>query len=233
MMLSLIKTIIKNIFAYGKVEVYEKFVSVAILKQKFKQLNNVKIFKNRELMWDDCLQENCLLDKKICFIEFGVYQGYSIKYFCKKNTHQDSIFIGLDTFTGLPEQWNDAPKNTFNAKGSMPLINDHRVTFIKGIFQDTIKELEEKNLKINDHHLIVHYDADLYSSTIFTLTQIDRLKKNYIAIFDEFISHEIRALYNYMQSHYASVEFISKTKLSFFDSRPMQLVCKIKPRKIN
>ena len=50
MMLSLIKTIIKNIFAYGKVEVYEKFVSVAILKQKFKQLNNVKIFKNRELM---------------------------------------------------------------------------------------------------------------------------------------------------------------------------------------
>ena len=30
---------------------------------------------------------------------------------------------------------------------------------------------------------------------------MDRLKKNYIAIFDEFISHEIRALYNYMQCH--------------------------------
>ena len=59
----------------------------------------------------------------------------------------------------------------------MPLINDHRVTFIKGIFQDTIKELEEKIVKINDHHLIVHYDADLYSSIIFTLAQIDRLKK--------------------------------------------------------
>ena len=115
----------------------------------------------------------------------------------------------------------------------MPLINDHRATFIKEIFQDTIKELEEKIVKINDHHLIVHYDADLYSSIIFTLAQIDRLKKSYIAIFDEFISHEIRALYNYVQSHYASVEFISKTKLSFFDSRPMQLVCKINPRKIN
>jgi hypothetical protein len=232
-MLSLIKTIIKNIFAYGKVEVYEKFVSFAILKQKFKQLNDIKSFKNRELMWDDCLQENSLLAKKICFIEFGVYQGYSIKYFCKKNTHPDSIFIGLDTFTGLPEQWNNAPKNTFNVEGSMPLVSDHRVTFIKGIFQDTIKELEERIIKINDYHLIVHYDADLYSSTIFTLAQIDRLKKNYIAIFDEFISHEIRALYNYMQSHYASVDFISKTKLSFFDSRPMQLVCKINPRKIN
>ncbi len=232
-MLSLIKTIIKNIFAYGKVEVYEKFVSFAILKQKFKQLNDIKSFKNRELMWDDCLQENSLLAKKICFIEFGVYQGYSIKYFANKNTHKDSIFIGLDTFTGLPEQWNDAAKNTFNAEGSTPLINDQRVTFIKGIFQDTIKELEEKILKFSDHYLIIHYDADLYSSTVFALTQMDRLKKNYIAIFDEFISHEIRALYNYMQSHYASADFISKTKLSFFDSRPMQLVCKINPRKIN
>jgi len=25
----------------------------------------------------------------------------------------------------------------------MPLINDHRITFIKGIFQDTIKEMEK------------------------------------------------------------------------------------------
>jgi hypothetical protein len=70
-MLSLIKTIIKNIFAYGKVEVYEKFVSFAILKQKFKQLNDIKSFKNRELMWDDCLQENSLLDKKICFTSYA------------------------------------------------------------------------------------------------------------------------------------------------------------------
>jgi len=62
---------------------------------------------------------------------------------------------------------------------------------------------------------------------------MNRDEQFYIAIFNEFISHEILALYNYMQSHYASVDFISKTKLSFFDSRPMQLVCKINPRKIN
>jgi hypothetical protein len=160
------------------------------------------------------------------FVEFGVHEGYSIKFFARRNINKDSVFIGLDSFEGLPEDWGSIRKGTFDTKGNIPETNDRRISFIKGWFQNTWDELRARLPRAEG--LVVHYDADLYSSTLFALSKIDSLKQKYIAIFDEFSGHEIRALYNYTQSHNASVSFIGKTTQG--GGFPGQAMCKIVPK---
>ena len=100
-------------------------------------------------------------------------------------------------------------KGTFDVKGSIPEVRDPRVHFIKGWFQNTWPQLSSQIQSRRDN-LIVHFDADLYSSTLFALSKMDSLGMTYTAIFDEFAGHEARALYNYMQSYNAKVTFLTK-----------------------
>jgi hypothetical protein len=41
------------------------------------------------------------------YSEFGVFKGKSIKYWSQLNTHTDSLLHGFDTFSGLPESWDN------------------------------------------------------------------------------------------------------------------------------
>ena len=58
------------------------------------------------------------------------------------------------------------------------------------------------------------------------MSQIDSLKLSYIAIFDEFYSHDMRALSNYQDAYGANLEFIGK---NISDNYPLQETCKITP----
>ena len=58
---------------------------------------------------------------------------------------------------------------------------------------------------------VVHMDADLYTSTLFTLTSLaPLLKKGDIILFDEYLvpSHEFLAFDNFIKSYYINTEFI-------------------------
>ena len=59
--------------------------------------------------------------------------------------------------------------------------------------------------------------------------QLDSLKTDYYAIFDEFMAGEIGALENYQQATGAKVEFIEKT---IYQGLPQQVSCRIFPAKI-
>ena len=186
------------------------------------------MFDKRELLWDAVINSHSYSEKNMVYIEFGVHEGYSINYFSRKNNHSESKFVGLDSFEGLPEDWGSVQKGTFAVNGKLPVSDDIRLTFIKGWFQNTWSILEEQIKAIAKvENLVVHYDADLYSSTLFSLTKIDTLKKSYVAIFDEFTGHETRALYNYCQSYGAEVEFLGKTLANGY---PNQVACRITPR---
>jgi hypothetical protein len=214
-------------FAATRIDVvtYERLLAHSILKDAFKRLHTVRVFERREDLWDDCLENQVGGAARLTFVEFGVHAGYSIKYFAQKNSNKESAFVGLDSFEGLPEGWGGLAKGAFGTQGVLPQIDDSRVTFVKGWFQNTWGELVGKLSDIGS--LIVHYDADLYSSTLFALTKIDSLKTPYIAIFDEFAGHEARALYNYLQSYSATVAFLGKT---IVEGYPVQVMCKISPR---
>ena len=151
------------------------------------------------------------------YLEFGVFQGSSLKLMTELNKSPDSNFYGFDTFKGLPENWIQGKfgnikikKNGFDVKGNIPQLDDKRVVFVKGLFQDTCDDF------IKRHHdtllqkkLVINIDADLYSSALYILTKIAPYLKNgdYI-YFDEFFSHanEFLAYKNFVNSYYIQLE---------------------------
>lgn len=143
-------------------------------------------YKNRYQLHDTILED--LKNESILYYEFGVAEGDMIKYWSTKNQSVDSRFVGFDSFEGLPERWENKDKKHFDQKGNFPDINDTRVSFVKGWFQDSVYEkLAESKF---DKQCVFHLDADLFSSTLFVLFQIyPKLKTNDILIFDEFSSH--------------------------------------------
>jgi hypothetical protein len=145
----------------------------------------------------------------VTFLEFGVYKGKSINLWASINTNPNSRFIGFDTFEGLPETWhrliNKYEKGKFDMKGVIPEIVDSRISFIKGYFQESLPAFFcNDTYALTSKQLIVHFDADLYSSELFCLCQLyPYMSKNTIMIFDDFyiVEHDFRALRDFTSSH--------------------------------
>jgi O-methyltransferase len=139
----------------------------------------------------------------ITYLEFGVSSGETLRSWVKLNANVASRFVGFDTFFGLPEDWNKTkPQGSFSTGGQLPTIDDARVSFQVGLFQETLRPfLNGVDL---DGRLVVHLDADLYSATLFVLTQLDaRMASGTVLLFDEFQSvlQEFRAWHDYLASY--------------------------------
>src|SRR5699024_3454536 len=103
-------------------------------------------------------------------IEFGVCEGHSIKWWSEHSEHEDVHFYGFDTFEGLPEKWGSYKKGDMAT--SIPSIQDNRVEFIKGLFQDTLQDFIKRTDLEKDRPKLIHMDADLFSSTIYVLSSL-------------------------------------------------------------
>jgi hypothetical protein len=161
---------------------------------------NAPSFETREAMWDFLA---ALSPGPIDYLEFGVHEGHSILHWAKRNEDPGSRFFGFDTFTGLPEDWSSSYRSGhFDTGGRAPASSDPRVRFVKGLFQDTLPDFLT-GFTPRDR-VVINNDSDLYSSTLFCLTRLDRLlKPGAIVIFDEFgdVMHEFRALQDYVASY--------------------------------
>ena len=192
--------------------IFPKFISSLDLHNKnylfqkhiVKKFQNCKKFEiEQKSDYYKFINTDIIGNQPIDFLEFGVYKGYSLSTWAKINNHPDSRFIGFDSFFGLPEYWNKTnPKNTFTTEGEIPVIDDKRVSFVKGLFQETLyKFLSDFTVK---SRLVIHIDADLYSSTLFCLAHLDHLiKQDSLVLFDEFhdLQNEFLAFYDYTRSH--------------------------------
>ena len=145
---------------------------------------------------------------EIIYLEFGVANGDSFKWWIDNIKDENSVFVGFDTFTGLPENWSSLYK-----RGAMsfpiPDIKDKRCEFKVGLFQDTLPtflmEFHSKSRKV------IHMDADIYTATLFVLTSLyPILEKDDIIFFDEFNvpTHEFRAFTNFAESYYLKYKVI-------------------------
>lgn len=148
------------------------------------------------------------------YLEFGVFQGVSMGIWSGLLKSPQSRLAGFDSFEGLPENWGlFTDKERFNVKGRMPHFDDPRVRLVKGWFDQTLpgflKEFQPQPT------LIVHLDADLYSSTIYVLRQLrPLLKPGTILVFDEFFDreHELKAFTEFLNDEKMRVECIAATR---------------------
>jgi hypothetical protein len=147
--------------------------------------------QNREQLFD--LVGRQISDREVLYLEFGVWRGDVTRYWSKLLRNPGSRLHGFDTFEGLPEAWADIyPRGFFSTGGQLPQIDDPRVQFFKGRFEDTLP-----HYKCPPHEtLVMIMDADLYSATAFVLnTLTGAIVPGTYIYFDEFMNRfdEMRA----------------------------------------
>lgn len=158
-------------------------------------------FTSREDMYR-YLHDEIIKRGPIDYLEFGVYQGASIKYWASINKAPQSRFFGFDSFEGLPEDWrNSQPRGHFHTGGLTPIIDDGRVQFAKGWFINSVPSFARAFAARN--RLVLHFDADLYGSTMLPLVHFDRfMTSGTLLVFDEFYDrdHEYKALMDWQKT---------------------------------
>lgn len=167
-------------------------------------LNNNK----REELYAHVLEEEKLNDA-IDYIEFGVSRGVSFRWWVNKITDRGARFYGFDTFTGLPEDWGKFRKGDMDNSCKPPEIDDARVKFYQGLFQQTLTGF--LGSYVPNNRRVIHLDADLYSATIYVLTTMAPfIRKGDILFFDEFNVplHEFKAFTEWTSSFYIEYEVI-------------------------
>jgi O-methyltransferase len=162
-------------------------------------------------------------DRRITYLEFGVADGISLRSIISRFTHAESRFFGFDSFEGLPEAWVPLPtvswkEGAFSRQGDVPAIDDRRVEFVRGWFQNTLPPFLSTGSVGGPWPHLVHYDADLYSSTLFILTTLWHYLPEYYFIMDEFPYDEVVALSDFAQSYPVEIRFIAECGDKVFGS---------------
>lgn len=166
-------------------------------------------YDRRYTLYEALGKQEGVLEQPIDYLEFGVGGGHSLKWWLQHNTNPASRFFGFDTFEGLPEKWGTFEKGAMAYTLESLQITDRRVALYKGLFQESLPPFLEEYEGVNRR--LVHLDADLFSSTLFTLTQLYRfLKPGDIILFDEFAvpRHEFLAFKLFTESFYVPYEVI-------------------------
>ena len=190
----MIKSLLRDVAANLPVGRLEQLYSHALHKQHFReQFAGTNSFTLRVDLWSDLSAR--IGQVRILYLEFGVFAGESMRFWCGLNSNPGSAFYGFDTFEGLPEAWAGFDRGHFTLDGEKPHIGDDRCTLVKGLFQDTVDAaFAAIDFKAFDQ-IVVHFDADLFSSTIFALAKVLERARSFYAIFDEFSGDESRAYF--------------------------------------
>jgi|TARA_R110000803_G_C11986865_1_gene321437 hypothetical protein len=135
-------------------------------------------------------------------LEFGVYSGGTLKQLRKELPPKFQTF-GFDSWEGLPEDWVGTRHKKGGLYSNMPHIENTKL--YKGWFTDTIPKYKE----IAEPITLLHCDADLYSSTITILYELNEyIVPETVIVFDEWYynhkdveenrQHEQKAFYEWV-----------------------------------
>lgn len=184
----------------------------ALVKGWVKGQSGVPVLSGRLALYR-FIEGEYLKGEAINYLEFGVYEGASMRAWSAINVNTASRFVGFDSFSGLPEDWNaTTKKGSFDVAGVAPKVDDSRISFVEGWFQSTLPKFLEGFR--NDRRLVVNNDCDLYSSTAYCLAKLDAIiGPGTIIIFDEFSSalNEFRAWNDYLRSFMRKAKPIAMT----------------------
>jgi len=219
-----VKPIVKFLSSRLSVKFYKRALTYALLREQFPEIERLREYPNKPAIWTAAIEAAGGREAPITYVEFGVYEGESFRWFLANNTNPSSLFVGLDSFHGLPEAFGKVPAGYFDLGGRVPKIDDPRAVLIKGWFNDTWDELAGRIA--GRENLLFHHDADIYSSTLFELARVDLLRKPYIALFDEFTGPETLAVSDYRQAFGAEIELMGKITVNGYAE---QVLSRIEP----
>ena len=140
-------------------------------------------FRSRHELFGHIATE--LAERQVLYLEFGVAQGSSIRQWAELLHNPRSALHGFDSFLGLPHDWSleGHERGTFSTGGQPPEIDDPRVQFFVGWFDETLPGYRWPEHEV----LVVVMDADLYSSTATALEYVKpRLIPGSYLYFDQF-----------------------------------------------
>jgi hypothetical protein len=169
------------------------------------QLPNVHSFETRYALWEYILKTQRIAERDGLICEFGVAKGKSINVLAEKLNGKK--LYGFDSFQGLPETWRgNYPAGTF--KTALPAVREN-VELIPGWFNETLPGFLETH---PEPALLLHLDADLYSSTKIILELMrPRLVPGTVLVFDEFFNYP-----GWLEGEYKAFnEFVAATGLKY------------------
>jgi hypothetical protein len=153
-------------------------------------------FDNRH----DNLRHACRIADQGVALEFGVHSGRTLEIL---QDHHDGPVIGFDSFKGLPETWRPGFEKGHFATTRIPVMKNTAV--VVGTFEDTLPGVLDY---LDRPVTLVHFDADLYSSTKYALDEVaPYLGDRCIFVFDEYFNypgweqHERRAFHEWRATH--------------------------------
>lgn len=197
----LVKTVLDQVRGRPKINERIRYWSYGPEFRAWCKANPCALVPERQPLYQ-WLLDHSKLDGPIDYVEFGVSHGESIAWWVEHNKDPGSTFVGFDSFAGLPEKWQNWGEGSFSTGGKIPAIKDPRCAFVQGFFDSTVPAW----VSAHDfsRRAVLHFDADLYTSTLLALTQVlPKLKAGSILIFDEFADplHEYRAYVDAMSSY--------------------------------
>lgn len=146
------------------------------------------------------------------YLEFGVWEGASVREWAQLLRSDTANLHGFDTFVGLPDAWNiEAGVGTFSTHGNVPDIDDSRVEFFPGLFDDTLPLYQPPS----HDSLFVNIDSDVYASAATVLRWVEPLLvHDSFVYFDEFSdrAHELRAFDEFLARSGKSFRLVGATK---------------------
>ena len=138
------------------------------------------LLADRWAVFDKVIAE--VQDKRVLYMEFGVFRGRTTRYWSARLRHPDAKLHGFDSFEGLPGAWGPHSKGTFSVSGQIPVVDDPRVSFFKGWFEDTLQDY-----RVPEHDVLVMImDADMYASTALAFRRLTPyIRRGTFIYFDE------------------------------------------------
>ena len=187
---------------------YEERLMESSVDYAVKNFRHCLYFKVPPQLWDYTIEKIRDLSNEGLYLEFGVWQGYSINHFSSRLANK--TFYGFDSFEGLKEDWKgfSLAKGHFSTGGRLPPVQPN-VKLIKGWFDETLPGfLMEKKGNVS----FVHVDCDTYESTKFVLEALrPRIFPGTYILFDEYIGYPNWEIGEYK----AFQEFIADTGLKY------------------
>lgn len=213
----MIKDVLRQVF-FAFPQVLDGFTRMnrnrRLLELMARNADKIEVMENRAALHDRIggLVDNGPLD----YFEFGVYSGKSFLPWMTRNQHADSRFFGFDTFTGLPETWDEnRPAGAFDAKGRFPDTGDDtRAEFHAGIFQHSLHPFLNSWSRQDGRKLVMHIDCDIFTGAIYSLFAMEPfLRDGDYVLFDEFKDHnnEFRAWEIFCDSTDLTLEPVMRT----------------------